>query len=113
VRETEVKRDKGKRPLRLKCNGVSTLGTTEHFVLAVLVTVQMKWFKDHFNIEFIQGWGMTETSPLCTLGKFVSKSKHLDWTEEERFGNVLKAGILYVQPISSHAQPRWIGPRSF
>lgn len=54
----------------------------------------MKWFKDHFNIEFIQGWGMTETSPLCTLGKFVSKSKHLDWTEEERFGNVLKAGIL-------------------
>lgn len=66
------------------------------FVVFVFITAwsQMKWFKDHFNIEFIQGWGMTETSPLCTLGKFVSKSKHLNWTEEERFGNVLKAGIL-------------------
>lgn len=53
----------------------------------------MRWFKDNVNIEFIQGWGMTETSPLVTLGKYVSKTKHLTWTEEEKFENIAKAGI--------------------
>eukprot|EP00040_Diaphanoeca_grandis_P044553 m.12720 g.12720 ORF g.12720 m.12720 type:complete len:561 (+) comp9418_c0_seq1:34-1716(+) len=53
----------------------------------------MKWFKDELDVEFIQGWGMTETSPLVTLGKFVSKTKHLNWTDDQKFENVKKAGI--------------------
>jgi len=54
----------------------------------------MRWYLDAYNVEFIQGWGMTETNPLATLGKLVSKSKHATMTKDQQFENVVKAGLL-------------------
>ena len=43
----------------------------------------------------IQGWGMTETSPLATLsGRRVMKRSQLNLSEDEQFENVAKAGQL-------------------
>ena len=36
---------------------------------------------------------MTETSPMGTTGKAVSKFEHLAWSDDEQFGNVAVAGI--------------------
>lgn len=43
---------------------------------------------------FIQGWGMTETNPLATLGKMIAKSEHTSWSVDKQFENVVKAGLL-------------------
>jgi fatty-acyl-CoA synthase len=40
----------------------------------------------------IQGWGMTETSPLATLSRRVVKRSQLDLSEDEQIANVAKAG---------------------
>jgi fatty-acyl-CoA synthase len=42
----------------------------------------------------IQGWGMTETSPLATLSRRVMKRKQLALSEDDKFKNVAKAGQL-------------------
>jgi fatty-acyl-CoA synthase len=42
----------------------------------------------------IQGWGMTETSPLATLSRRVMKRSHLEMTLDQQFDNVAKAGQL-------------------
>ena len=42
----------------------------------------------------IQGWGMTETSPLATLSRRVMKRSQLDLSEDAQFDNVAKAGQL-------------------
>ena len=39
----------------------------------------------------IQGWGMTETSPLATLSRRVMKRSQLSLSEDEQFENVAKA----------------------
>ena len=41
----------------------------------------------------MQGWGMTETSPMGTIGKGIVKYEHLAWSDEQRFENVAVAGI--------------------
>lgn len=53
----------------------------------------MRWYSDAVGIQFVQGWGMTETNPLGSLGKPVAKAKDLNKTVEERFSNITKAGI--------------------
>ena len=53
----------------------------------------MKWYLDNWGVKFCQGWGMTETSPMGTTGKAVSKFEHLSWSDDEQFGNVAVAGI--------------------
>lgn len=52
----------------------------------------IRWYWDVLGVEMIQGWGMTETSPLSTLSRRVMKRAHLDITLDQQFDNVAKAG---------------------
>ena len=54
----------------------------------------IRWFWDELDVEMIQGWGMTETSPLATLSRRVMKRSQLELSEDEQFENVAKAGLL-------------------
>jgi fatty-acyl-CoA synthase len=54
----------------------------------------IRWYWDTLRVEMIQGWGMTETSPLATLSRRVMKRRHLELTEDDKFKNVAKAGQL-------------------
>jgi len=53
----------------------------------------MRWYLDKLGIEFIQGWGMTETNPLGALGVRVAKVSDLDKSLDDSFKNVMKAGL--------------------
>ena len=54
----------------------------------------IRWFWDELDVEMIQGWGMTETSPLATLSRRIMKRSQLSLSEDEQFENVAKAGQL-------------------
>jgi len=54
----------------------------------------IRWYWDALGVEMIQGWGMTETSPLATLSRRVMKRSQLDLSEDEQFANVAKAGQI-------------------
>ena len=54
----------------------------------------IRWYADELGVEMIQGWGMTETSPLATLSRRVMKRGQLKLTDDEQFENVAKAGQL-------------------
>ena len=54
----------------------------------------IRWFWDELDLEMIQGWGMTETSPLATLSRRVMKHAQQNLSEDEQFENVAKAGQL-------------------
>ena len=54
----------------------------------------IKWYWDHLNVEMIQGWGMTETSPLGTTARRVSKRSHLALEPDQQFNNMAKAGQI-------------------
>ena len=54
----------------------------------------IRWYWDALGVEMVQGWGMTETSPLATLSRRVMKRSQLSLNEDERFDNVAKAGQL-------------------
>ena len=54
----------------------------------------IRWYWDALGVEMVQGWGMTETSPLATLSRRVMKRGQLSLSEDERFENVAKAGLL-------------------
>ena len=53
----------------------------------------MRWYWDNYNVEMIQGWGMTETNPLGTLSRKVAKRSHLNISEDQQFKNIAKAGL--------------------
>ncbi len=54
----------------------------------------IRWYWDTLGVEMIQGWGMTETSPLATLSRRVMTRQHLELSEDDQFENVAKAGQL-------------------
>ena len=54
----------------------------------------IRWFHEALDVEMIQGWGMTETSPLATLSRRHMKHKHPGLSLDEQFDNVAKAGLL-------------------
>ncbi|MFU8814704.1 MAG: long-chain fatty acid--CoA ligase [Pseudomonadales bacterium] len=54
----------------------------------------IRWYWDRLGVEMIQGWGMTETSPLATLSRRVMKRSQLALSEDEQFENVSKAGQI-------------------
>jgi fatty-acyl-CoA synthase len=54
----------------------------------------IRWYWDTLKVEMIQGWGMTETSPLATLSRRVMKRGQLPLSEDDKFRNVAKAGQL-------------------
>lgn len=53
----------------------------------------MNWYKKEFNVDFMQGWGMTETSPMGTFAKFITRFEHKAMKVEEQFSNILVAGL--------------------
>lgn len=54
----------------------------------------IRWYWDTLGVEMIQGWGMTETSPLATLSRRVMKRSQRDLDEKAQFANVAKAGQI-------------------
>ena len=52
----------------------------------------IRWYWDALGVEMIQGWGMTETSPLATLSRRVMQRAHIDLSPDEQSANVAKAG---------------------
>ena len=54
----------------------------------------IRWFWQELGAEMIQGWGMTETSPLGTLSRRRMKYHHEQLSEEEQFANMCKAGQI-------------------
>ena len=54
----------------------------------------IRWFWQELGVEMIQGWGMTETSPLGTLSRRRMKYHHQQLSEEEQFANMCKAGQI-------------------
>ena len=54
----------------------------------------IRWYHEALGVEMIQGWGMTETSPLATLSRRHMKHKHSTLSLDEQFDNVAKAGQL-------------------
>jgi len=70
--------------LRLTTLRVATVGG------AACPASLMRAMRDEFGIRVLHGWGMTETSPVATLG--TPKAKHLDLAPEQRFALALKQG---------------------
>ncbi len=54
----------------------------------------IRWCWDALGVEMIQGWGMTETSPLATLSRRVMKRSQQSISDDAQFENVAKAGQL-------------------
>ena len=54
----------------------------------------IRWYWDALGVEMVQGWGMTETSPLAALSRRVMKRSQLRLSEDEQFANVAKAGQI-------------------
>lgn len=54
----------------------------------------MIWFLKNLGVEFIQGWGMTETNPLGSIGRKVAKFSDLSKSEEDLNKNMAKAGLV-------------------
>lgn len=53
----------------------------------------MRWYWDTFGTEFVQAWGMTETSPLGTVARQVTTWEDAHRPVEKQFENVDAAGI--------------------
>jgi fatty-acyl-CoA synthase len=53
----------------------------------------IRWYWNALQVEMIQGWGMTETSPVMTIARKVAKRSHLQLSEDAQFDNVAKAGL--------------------
>jgi len=52
----------------------------------------MRAYEDEYDVDMQQGWGMTEMSPLGTVGKLLPK--HDDLTDDEKVAIKLKQGRL-------------------
>ncbi|HEX7929119.1 MAG TPA: long-chain fatty acid--CoA ligase [bacterium] len=48
-------------------------------------------FKNEFHVDIIQGWGMTEMSPLGTTGRLKTKAE--DWSADRQFDALATAGL--------------------
>lgn len=54
----------------------------------------IKWYIDELNIEVIHGWGMTETNPVGSIARRVSRRCDLNKSDEEKFQNQLPQGLI-------------------
>jgi fatty-acyl-CoA synthase len=63
------------------------------------------------GIEVLQGWGMTETSPLATISKVTAQQSSL--SDDERFAVLAKQGyplpLVDVRTISEEGEVPWDG----
>ena len=53
-----------------------------------------RWYWDELGVELIQGWGMTEMSPLGTLSRRTGKYSHRELPDEELLSHMSSAGLL-------------------
>ena len=53
----------------------------------------IRWYWDTLGVEMIQGWGLTETSPLATVSRRLMKHAHRELSVDAQFENVAKAGL--------------------
>eukprot|EP00747_Dinoflagellata_sp_TGD_P171893 gnl/TRDRNA2_/TRDRNA2_207031_c0_seq1.p1 gnl/TRDRNA2_/TRDRNA2_207031_c0~~gnl/TRDRNA2_/TRDRNA2_207031_c0_seq1.p1 ORF type:complete len:572 (-),score=80.88 gnl/TRDRNA2_/TRDRNA2_207031_c0_seq1:74-1789(-) len=53
----------------------------------------MAWYFENLGVEFIQGWGMTETNPLGCIARRSMKHKDLAASPGDLFKNITKAGL--------------------
>ena len=51
----------------------------------------IEWFESNLGVEFIQAWGMTETSPLGTVTRL--KPQMADWPRERQLDIKQRAGL--------------------
>jgi fatty-acyl-CoA synthase len=51
----------------------------------------IEWFESNLGVEFIQAWGMTETSPLGTVTRL--KPQMDDWSRERQLDIKQRAGL--------------------
>src|SRR4051794_41210884 len=64
-------------------------------------------YRDVFGVPLVQGWGMTETSPVCTIGNPPSDlgdKDEIDW-------RVFAGRIMPGAPLRVTADLRGGGPR--
>ena len=54
----------------------------------------IQWYWETLGVEIIQGWGMTEMSPLGTLSRRIAKHGDATRPMDERFIDMGKAGLL-------------------
>lgn len=57
---------------------------------AAVAQSMLERFENDFKAEVVQGWGMTETSPIGVISKLLPK--HADWSAEELLPVKLKQG---------------------
>lgn len=76
--EKEPERWKFRWPVRMLCGGSAA-------------PPEMIRRFDHFGIEVIHGWGMTETTPVATVSRL--KAHMRDWTETEKYHVRAKQGL--------------------
>lgn len=77
-KEAESERWKFDAPLRILCGGSAP-------------PLELIRRMDHFGVEMIQGWGMTETTPLATISRLRPSMR--DWTEIEKYQMRAKQGV--------------------
>ncbi|MGD9754651.1 MAG: long-chain fatty acid--CoA ligase [Acidimicrobiia bacterium] len=56
----------------------------------------MEAYDEHFGVEIVQGWGMTETSPLCALARVPRKEEANRYDWRARTGRVLPGVDLRI-----------------
>ena len=63
------------------------------------------------GIQIIQGWGMTETSPLATVSKITAQQSHL--SEDERFSALAMQGyplpLVDIRAFTDDGEAAWDG----
>jgi len=52
------------------------------------------YFWKEWNVEIIQGWGMTETGPIGSLSRHSNKASDMNLSEDERLQQQCKQGLL-------------------
>ena len=62
----------------------------------------IRWYHEALGVEMIQGWGMTETSPLATLSRRHMKHKHSTLSLDEQFDNGRQGRTAHAGPRTRH-----------
>ncbi len=69
----------------------------------------IRWYWEKLGVEMIQGWGMTETSPVASISKRIMKRSHQQLGEDAIIANLAKAGQvlpgLDVQIVNEKFEP--------
>lgn len=86
MREALRKRDPDEVRARFKLRKALAGGSAPSYTV-------MEWYRQNFGLEFMQGWGMTETNPLGTNAKYISTYRDLAKTTDERHANLKNAGL--------------------